>query len=305
VAVILNLFPVHLEYLKTIENAAKGKCEILNYLSSDDAAFINGDSEHLGKYLQDPRYRHIYQRGRKIFFGRNPNNDIRLKEITRMEDNKAGKGQTSLLIDFYGMEAEFVTPLVNRTHLENLFVAIMVVQHLGMKNVEIQEAIKGLAPLANRGVISRHGPLTIIDETYNSNPEALKKTLDWVDKEYKKKKTRKKIAVLGDMLELGEREEQFHREVGQFFASLGFDRLITVGKRALSIAEGAQEAGFAARHIRSFQEAAETGKYLKKTFSEEQSRDNQSIILFKASRGIQLEKALNEFLGREGGKGNQ
>jgi len=323
VAVILNLFPVHLEYLKTIENAAKGKCEILNYLSSDDAAFINGDSEHLGKQLQDPKYRHIYRRGRKIFFGRNPDNDIRLKEIARMEDNKAGQGQTRLVIDFYGMEAEFVTSLVNRTHLENLFVAIMVVQYLGMKNVEIQEAIKGLAPLANRGVISRHGPLTIIDETYNSNPEALKKTLDWVDKEYKKKKNLKKIAVLGDMLELGEREEQFHREVGQFFASLDFDRLITVGKRALSIAEGAQEAGFAARHIRHFQEAAETGKYLKKTFSEggrrpqpihgqpdvvlsgTSSQKEESIILFKASRGIQLEIALNEFLGSKGGKGNQ
>jgi UDP-N-acetylmuramyl pentapeptide synthase len=221
------------------------------------------------------------------------------------------------------MEAEFVTSLVNRTHLENLFVAIMVVQYLGMKNVEIQEAIKGLAPLANRGVISRHGPLTIIDETYNSNPEALKKTLDWVDKEYKKKKNLKKIAVLGDMLELGEREEQFHREVGQFFASLDFDRLITVGKRALSIAEGAQEAGFAARHIRHFQEAAEAGQYLKKTFSEggrrpqpihgqpdvvlsgTSSQKEESIILFKASRGIQLEIALNEFLGSKGGKGNQ
>jgi UDP-N-acetylmuramoyl-tripeptide--D-alanyl-D-alanine ligase len=293
-AVILNLFPVHLEYLKTIENAAKGKCEILNYLSSDDAAFINGDSEHLGKQLRDPQYRHIYRRGRKIFFGRNPNNDIRLKEITRMEDSKTGQGQTRLVIDFYGMEAEFFTPLVNRTHLENLFVAIMVVQHLGMKNVEIQEAIKGLVPLSNRGVISRRGLATIIDETYNSNPEALKKTLDWVDQEYKKKKNRKKIAVLGDMLELGEGEEQYHREVGQFFGSLGFDRLITVGKRALSIAEGAREAGFAGEHIQSFQEAAEAGKYLKRTMAGEQARDSERIILFKASRGIQLEKALHQ-----------
>ena len=316
-AVILNLFPVHLEYLKTIENAAKGKCEILNYLSSDDAAFINGDSEPLGKQLQDPKYRHIYRRGRKIFFGRNPDNDIRLKQITRMADNKAGQGQTRLVIDFYGMEAEFVTPLVNRTHLENLFVAIMVVQHLGMKNVEIQEAVKGLVPLSNRGLISRHGLATIIDETYNSNPEALKKTLDWVDQEYTKKKNREKIAVLGDMLELGEREEQFHREVGEFFATLGFDRLITVGKRALSIAEGAREAGFNPQHIQRFQEAAEAGKYLRGrrpqpihgqpdvVLSETSSQKEESIILFKASRGIQLEKALDEFLGSKGGKGNQ
>jgi len=308
-AVILNIFPVHLEYLKTIENTARAKCEILNYLSPDDAAFINGDSEPLAKQLQDPQFRHIYQKGRKIFFGRNPENDIRLKEITRLEDNKAGQGQSRLTIDFYGMAAEFVTPLVNRVHLENLFVAIMVAQHLGMKNVEIQEAVKGLVPISNRGSISRHGGLTIIDETYNSNPEALEKTLEWVDQEYKTKKNRKKIAVLGDMLELGEGEVRFHREVGQFFASLGFDRLITVGKRALSIAEAAQEAGFAAGHILRFQEAVEAGKYLRGrrpqpihgqpdvVLSETSSQKEESIILFKASRGIQLEKAISELLG--------
>ncbi|UCH93999.1 MAG: UDP-N-acetylmuramoyl-tripeptide--D-alanyl-D-alanine ligase [Candidatus Aminicenantes bacterium] len=295
-AVILNVFPVHLEYLKTIDNVAQGKAEILNYLSPDDAAFINGDSQPLVKRIRDPRYEHLYQGGRKIFFGRNPGNDIRLQDITRLKGRD--RDQTRMVIDFYGREAEFVVPLVNRIHIENLFAAIIVVRHLGMKNPEIQEAVSTLTPLADRGVITRHGRFTIINETYNSNPEALKRTLDWVDKEYKRKKNRKRVAVLGDMLELGEGEEEFHREVGRFFAGLGFDGLVTVGKRALKIAEGALEAGFAAQDIQQFPEASQAGKYLKKIAFEweSRSREFEGILLFKASRGIQLENALREFL---------
>jgi UDP-N-acetylmuramoyl-tripeptide--D-alanyl-D-alanine ligase len=291
-AVILNVFPVHLEYLKTLDNTAQAKSEILNHLDSDDVAFINGDSEPLRKRLHHPRYRSRYRRGRKVFFGATDGNDIRLKKITREKE------QTRLLIDFYGLETEFSTALINRVQVENLFVAIIVAQHLGMKNFEIQEAVKTLVPLANRGVIVSHGPFTIIDETYNSNPEALKKTLDWVDREYKKQKNRVKVAVLGDMLELGEGEDRFHWEVGQFFAGLGFDRLVTVGKRAEKIAEGAVEAGFSRQCIQRCREAVEAGSWLKAMVSpgEGAQLPHQAILLFKGSRGIQLEKALQEFL---------
>ena len=112
--------------------------------------------------------------------------------------------------------------------MENLFAAILVAQRLGMKNFEIQEAVSRLQPLPGRGQIRRAGRFTIIDETYNSNPEALKKTLQWVDREYRQKKA----AVLGDMLELGRHELRFHGEVGRFFAGLHFDLLLTVGRRA-------------------------------------------------------------------------
>ena len=116
-----------------------------------------------------------------------------LKKVSREN------GVSRLRIDFFGIEEEFVAPLVSRTHVENLFAAILVAQRLGMKNFEIQEAVSRLQPLAGRGQIRRLGGFTLIDETYNSNPEALKKTLQWVDGEY----GQKKAAVLGDMLELG------------------------------------------------------------------------------------------------------
>ena len=117
----------------------------------------------------------------------------------------------------------------------------------------------------------------------------MKKTLDWVDREYKKITAGgEKIAVLGDMLELGEEETRFHREAGQFFSALGFDRLITVGQRAVQIAEGAAEKGFKKENIHTFENAEEAGEYLKQAVMVNRG----SVLLFKASRGIQLEKAV-------------
>jgi UDP-N-acetylmuramoyl-tripeptide--D-alanyl-D-alanine ligase len=296
-AVILNVYPVHLEFLKTVENAAKAKSEILNYLTPDDAAFINGDCEPLRKIVNGKKA----VKGKKIFFGcTDKAGDIRLKEILRLADDRYGsrntRAKTRMVVNFYGRETEFVTPFINRTHIENLFVAIIVALHLGMKHDEIQSALESITPMSNRGQIREYEDgehdFTVIDETYNSNPEALKKTLDWVDREYKEtlKGNGEKIAVLGDMLELGEEEGRFHREVGQFFAALGFHRLITVGKRALHIAEGAAEKGFKNENIHTFDSAEEAGKYMK------QAVNKGSVLLFKASRGIRLERAVEVLL---------
>lgn len=280
VAVLLNAFPVHLEFLKNVHNVARGKAEILNHLAADDIAFINGDLEHIRKKTR-------HQKGQKIYFGRNgKTNQIILKDILRVNSVNTEQA-TTIVADFYGIEARFDTPFINRVHVENLFTAIIVAQHLGMKHVEIQAALKEIKPLSSRGDIRQYGngQFTIIDETYNSNPEALKKTLDWVDKEYK----RTKIAVLGDMLELGKKENQYHHEVGEYFAALKFDHLITVGHRAMHIASGAAAKGFAESRIKSFDNAAAAGQFLK------DMAKPGSVILFKASRGIQLEQAVNEF----------
>ena len=275
VAVLLNVFPTHLEFLKSLENVAIGKSEILNYLSSDGAAFITGDSELILK--QTAR-----KKGRKIYFGKEKEtNDIILKDVLRDKD------RTTMVIDFFGIETEFVTNIVNRVHIENLFASIIVAQHLGLKNFEIQEALRCIEPLSDRGQIRKTNDFTIIDESYNSNPEAVKKALDWIDKEYEGRK----IAVLGDMLELGENEASFHSEVGHFFSRLNFDILITVGQRALKIADGAERSGFSAMGIKRFDNSKEAGIYLK------EAAEKGSIILFKASRGIRLEEAIKEFAG--------
>lgn len=276
-AVILNAFPVHIEFLKNVDNVARAKSEILNYLEGDDIAFINGDLEHLLKRTRS-------RKGRKIYFGRDKStNDIILKKIVRQKQG------STMVIDFFGIESRFETPIIHRVHLENLFIAIIVAQHIGMKHEEIREALKNIKPLSGRGDIRRHGSFTIIDETYNSNPEALKKALEWVNREFRGRK----IVVVGDMLELGPKEDRFHRDIGTFFTSLRFGRLITVGKRALKIADGAEKNGYDSAKIHRFDNSADAGRFLKKIAKP------GSVILFKASRGIQLEKAVEEFCADE------
>ena len=153
------------------------------------------------------------------------------------------------------------------------------------KITKYRRQLTTITPLKGRGDISTFKNFTIIDETYNSNPEALKRSLKWVDKEY----TTERIAVLGDMLELGDNEERFHLQVGYYFSTLNYKWLITVGKRAEKIAEGAIECGVKAEQVHSFDSADEAGKFIKKM------ADKDAAILFKASRGIQLEKAIAEF----------
>lgn len=273
VAVLLNVFPVHLEFLKTLENAAQAKAEILNYLAADGCAFVNGDSALARRAV-------AVKKGCKIFFGaKAAGNQVVLKKVIR---EKSG---SRMVIDFFGIREEFVVPLVSLTQVENLFAAILVAQRLGMKDFEIQDAVSSLQPLVGRGQISRQDGFIVIDETYNSNPEALKKTLQWIDREYRQKK----VAVLGDMLELGAEEAAFHLQVGRFFSGLHFDLLLTVGARAAKIAEGARQAGFPAAGIKCFDQAAEAGKYLRAELEPE------AVILFKGSRGVALEKAIAEF----------
>ncbi len=273
VAVILNVFPVHLEFLKNVDNVAKGKSEILNYLNSDSTAFITGDSDAILKQTEE-------KPGRRIYFGYSSrSSQILLKDVKR-EGNI-----TRLIIDFYGIKTEFTTNIINRTQIENLFSAVIVAQSMGMKNFEIQEALTGIQPLSGRGKISHYKNFTIIDETYNSNPEALAKTLKWVNEEFRSNK----IAVVGDMLELGEREVDFHLEAGKYFATLNFDFLITVGVKSVKIAEGAELAGFNPDKIKVFEGAEEAGQFLK------QIVPPKGVIILKASRRIRLEKALEEF----------
>jgi UDP-N-acetylmuramoyl-tripeptide--D-alanyl-D-alanine ligase len=274
VALLLNALPVHLEYLKTVENVARAKAEILNHLASDGCAFVNGDNPLLRQAVAG-------KPGRKVFFGRIPGvNEVVLREVIR---ETVG---CRLHIDFWGLEREFHTTIVNRTQIENLFAAILVAHHLGMKHDEIQAALPAVRPLDNRGAIRSEKGITIVDETYNSNPQALEKALRWVDEEFAAPKT----AVLGDMLELGEDEQIYHDEVGRVFAGLGYGRLVTVGTRARAIAAGARSAGFDPAAIRCFEDAAAAGAFLREHLQP------GTTVLFKASRGIGLEKALEALL---------
>jgi len=274
IAIVLNIFPVHLEFLKTIDNVAKAKSEVFNYMNSDSIGFYNGDSKELNEIVKNMKFR-------KVSFGKNKSNDIVLKEILDLKEKKL------IRIDFFGKEYEFVTNLKLQTHIENLFAAIMISKECNMKNFEIQNSISNVKAYEMRGEILNKKGFIIINETYNSNPEALKKVLKWVNDEYK---DNDKIAVIGDMYELGKNEVKFHSDIGDFISNLNYKYVVSVGKLADNITKRLLKLGFAEENLFNVENSIEAGKLLKNI------ANRGDVIVFKGSRGIRLEKAVEEFL---------
>jgi UDP-N-acetylmuramoyl-tripeptide--D-alanyl-D-alanine ligase len=123
---------------------------------------------------------------------------------------------------------------------------------------------------------------TIYDDTYNSNPYALARTLELMTQA---DASGRRIAVIGDMLELGEAEMQFHRESGAAIPR-AIDVVIGVGRRSTALLEGAREAGFTSDQLHHFDTAEAAGEFLK-TFIRQ-----GDLVLLKGSRGVGLDRAV-------------
>lgn len=278
VAVVTGIAPVHLEFFKSLEEIALAKKEILDGAKPGAVAILNGD---------DPLVRKIadtYSKGKIIFFGTNKEYPVRAEDI----EHQGLEGIRFNLV--YGQEkAEIRVPFLNEGLVINLLAACAVAFSYDLKLEEILPTLSDLPTIEHRGeLIKLRDGIKIYDDSYNSNPVALTGVL----KSLGQIEARRKIAVLGDMLELGPQEPDFHREVGKKIPEYGWDLLVTVGPRAKYLAEGAVENGFNRDKIFSFLEADEAKNWLKILI---QPGD---FLLIKGSRGLALDRIV-QFLKKE------
>lgn len=277
IALVLNVYPVHLEYLRNLENIARAKMEIFNHQAEEGTGFINGDQELLVKMARRRKQKFTC-------FGETArSNQVFLKEVVREP------GGYAFTVDYSGSPVRYHCGLTNRIQIDNLFAAVMVATHQNMPPADIQQAIGRIRSVEKRGTLGRRGGWIVIDESYNSNPRALERNLHWVADEYPEAK---KAAVLGDMLELGEEENRYHLEAGRTLASLNYDRLVVVGPRARAILEGALAGGFDGSRAAAFEDARQAGRYLVSTLDP----GEPWVILLKGSRGMKMERAVEELL---------
>lgn len=270
IAVILNALPVHLEFLKTVAQVARAKCEILNGLEPDGLALYNIDCPELRDRLQ-------HGAGCRLI----PFSPTRKQgELHYIDKRVYGQG-SELRCSCFGVEHRFFVPLTHPAQHVNILVAVGVALALGLDFAQIAEALSTLKAVEGRGVVKQFGALTVLDETYNSNPEAARYALDWLASF-----SGSKVAVLGDMLELGEGSDGFHRQLGSYAASLGLKALIAVGDQAASTAEAAVQAGMPANAVFHYATALECRDKLNMVV---QAGD---IVLFKASHGVGLDRAI-------------
>lgn len=268
-AVITNIGTAHFEKLGSVDNIAKAKSEVLDHIPHNGFAVLNGDSPYLHREARRCR-------GRVIFYGEDSKYDLYPRKIIP-EDG--GNCFTVIIMD---KEEEFFIPLPGRHNVINSLAAIAVGLELGLNVEEIRVGLLGANLSAMRMEIFEFKGIKILNDTYNANPESTRAAIQ-VLVEAAGKNSRK-IAVLGDMLELGEKSEWGHRKIGSDVYDAGVHLLAVVGEKAEYIGKGAREAGMSPDQIFYFQGAREAAGLLKNNIKA------GDVVLVKGSRGMKMEE---------------
>jgi len=269
VRVWTNVGPAHLEFFGTVEAIAEAKAEILEGAGRDDLLVANADDELVMRHARDFA-------GRVRTFGVEGPADVRALAVRDL-----GIDGTAALVRTPIGEAEIRTPLPGTANLANILAAAAVAIRFDIPLGDIVTRAAALKPIARRGEVTRTSRLAIVDDSYNSNPKALSRALALVAGE-----TRygRKVAVIGEMLELGGASPDLHRASGQEAARAGISELIAVGgPNARALAEGAAVAGMAAatvHYVQNSRDAADLVVTLVRP---------GDLVLVKGSRGIRTE----------------
>ncbi len=278
IAVITNIKPVHLQFFNSIEEIALAKKEILEGTKDGGLAVLNGDDPLVTKIAED-------WKGKKILFGLSAQCEVRAQNIQNM-----GWEGMSFELKYGNREEKISLPFFYESHLYNFLAASAAAKALSVPFEDILPQIITLKLMPNRGTLVRLAKnIKLIDDSYNSNPAALEAAL----KALTPLPSKRKIAVLGDMLELGEKEVEFHIQAGRNVAEWGWDILVTVGVLSQHMAEGALSSGMGADQIFSFKSSEEAAGEILPLLEE------GDLVLVKSSRKIQIEKIV-ERLKKEG-----
>jgi len=275
--------PVHVEYFDHPEDLMKEESKIIDYIKDGGSLILNADDPEVLK-LKDKSHVKTYTYG--------ITNDI--------ADTLATNQNNILTNDFKGIsfKANYegnVIPVSIKNVLGAQYIycalaGMTVAKILGLSEITVAESISEFVPAQGRmNLIKAKNDSMVIDDTYNSSPVALHKALEALgDLECEGNK----IAILGDMLEIGRFSHSEHVKAGEFIKEIGIDYLITVGLRADEIAEGAIAAGMNKENISSFKTSEEA---IAKSL-EILNLKKQSMVLAKGSQSIRVEKIVKELI---------
>ncbi|MDN5332260.1 MAG: UDP-N-acetylmuramoyl-tripeptide--D-alanyl-D-alanine ligase [Tepidanaerobacteraceae bacterium] len=276
VGVITNIGVSHIEKLGSKENIARAKLEIAEVLSEKDLMVLNADSPELyakkGKLIP-----------RTLFFGIEKG-DLKAEDIVSL-----GQDGMTFRVTGDGIDFPVKIPFVGIHQVYNALAAVAVGLEFGLSVDEIRRGLLDAKPCKMRLEFkkSRTGA-TVIDDSYNASPDSMKAALKVLSELGKGKK---KAAVLGDMLELGDYAADAHREVGKCAAAVT-DILVCIGNHAEDLARGALEEGLSSRFIYTFSKKDEALACMEKLVGD------CDIILVKASRGMKMEEIVDFLVGR-------
>ena len=234
VCVITNIGLCHLENLIDRDGILKAKTESFEHLTANGVAVLNGDDDKLcTKTEVNGRQTVFYGIARAS--GEVEETADAKREIYATDVEAVGLTGTKAVIHVPDMQFEVEIPIAGEHNVYNALAAVGVARELGLTVEEMKRGIESVRTIGGRSNLIHRNGLTIIDDCYNANPVSMKASIDVLSKA-----EGRKIAVLGDMGELGADEKALHYSVGEHFAGKGIDMLFCAGELSVAIADAAK-----------------------------------------------------------------
>ena len=296
ISVITNIGESHLEFLKTKKNVFKAKTEIIPH--TKETLVINGDDE----YLKDIDENSLKEKGLKtvkiLNMGNNKNYMENIeKSVESNNDFYYGN------IDFNEVETKFTlkyfdenckkwthkfynTNVLGEHNILNLTIAVSVAKEMALGDEEIEKAVKDIVLTNMRFQIITKGKTTYINDAYNASPMSMKKSLETFSKIYN---DREKIAVIGDMLELGEEEAELHASIFDVIVNTNLNKLYLYGPRMRFLYDRIRENSDNENIKKIETEYFESKEQIKEKL---EGIKEEKVVLIKASRGMKLEEVM-------------
>jgi UDP-N-acetylmuramoyl-tripeptide--D-alanyl-D-alanine ligase len=276
VGVVTNVGWAHMESFDSIEGIAAAKRELIEALPPQGTAVLNADDARVAAFA-------AAHAGKAVTFGESEKADVRAEDVKFTEGG----------VTFRVGTTRFESPLTGHHGVSNLLAGIAVAGVYGIKPDRLTARVRSILPGRMRGQRLQHRGILVFNDCYNSNPDAARAMLAVL----RDTPARRRIAVLGEMLELGRWAEPLHRDVGNYAAECGIDVLVGLRGAACYMLDAAKRSGLRADAAFFFDDPVPAGQLVR---SIAQPGD---AVLFKGSRGVHVERALEQFLAsEEGGK---
>jgi UDP-N-acetylmuramoyl-tripeptide--D-alanyl-D-alanine ligase len=272
VGVVTNVGYAHTEFFADIEGVAAAKRELIEALPEDGIAVLNADDSRVAGFGEA-------HAGRTVRFGFSESAEVRARDLELSADRSR----------FEVDGVQFDIPLPGRHGVMNALAAIAVAGLFGIPPERLTAAARSFQAGKMRGERIDKNGISILNDCYNANPEAVRAMVDVLGAT----PARRRIAVLGEMLELGPSAEPLHREIGNYVARRGIDALIGIRGASAYMVDEAVRAGMSGAAY-FFEDPETAGDFLLRMARE------GDAVLFKGSRGVAVEKAMERLLaGRE------
>ena len=279
IAVITNVGASHSERLQDLDHVFKEKVTIADGLRKGGLLVVNADDPRLAKLRTNTRYR-------VLTFG--------IKRGVIRPENL--KWDSNACASFKIGRTEFHLSVPGIHNVYNALATIAVATSLRMSKTAVAKALEKFRAASMRMEIRKGVGIKVVSDCYNANPSSMRMALQTIGAI---ENATRKVAILGDMLELGSSAEDLHREIGELVPQMKFDMLVAVGKLSLNIQKGAIAAGMDKKNALHFDTVDEAMDFLSENVH------FGDVLLVKASRGMKLEQVVDKLLRLEPAMANK